>query len=135
MDQIPLVDEQIKDGRKLIERLNEEGVPVTAAAWIKETAGGQWYLYLVTPLVGEDGATKPAYRRITPLIRQWQGEGIWIDPFEVKVVAPSELRGQAIADVQRQNQGRPAPRFEWASLGAFSVEGAYIYPPIAAATR
>ena len=92
MDSIALVEEQIKAGQKLVERLNREKIPVVAAAWIKQSEGSQWYLFLVTPLVGEDRATKLAYHRITPVIRQVHGEGFEIDPFEVKVVGPAALR-------------------------------------------
>ena len=55
MDQATLVDMQIEDGRRLVERLVGAGVPVTVAAWVKESESGWWYLYLVTPLVVGDG--------------------------------------------------------------------------------
>ncbi len=61
VDSIALVGEQINAGRKLIERLKGAGIPVSAAAWVKPTERFHWYLYLVTPLVGEDGAKKLAY--------------------------------------------------------------------------
>jgi hypothetical protein len=128
MDQIPLVEEQIRDGEKLVELLNAEGIPVLAAAWIKEYEGRQWYLYLVTPLVREDGGTRLAYARVTPAIRRLQEAGLSIDPFEVKVVSPSEPAGAAIAEVQRQFPGRQALRYGSISLRGWSVEGAYTYP-------
>jgi hypothetical protein len=129
VDQVALVDEQIKAGQKLVERLNGEGIPVAAAAWIKEAESGQWYFYLVTSLVGEDGAKKPAYRRVTPAIRQLQSEGVWLDPFEVKVIGPTDPVAQAILDVQRVYPGgRLATRYGGASLGGLSIDGAYLYP-------
>ncbi len=127
MDQIVLVEEQIKAGQKLIELLNEEGIPVLAGGWIKESEGGQ-YLYLVTPLVGEDGATKPAYRRIVPVIRRMQEIGLWIDPFEVKVVGPTEPLAQAIMEVQRRYPGRQGICYGITSLAELPIDGAYIYP-------
>lgn len=134
MDSLALVDEQIKAGRDLFERLNREEIPVNAAAWVKEGDGGQWYLYLVTPLVGEDGMTKPSYRRITPVVRRMQEEGFWIDPFEVKVVGPSDPVGEDIADIHRRYPGRMATRYGGASLGGLAIDGAYIYPALPAAT-
>jgi hypothetical protein len=128
VDQIALVEEQIRDGQKLVEQLNGEGVPVSAAAWVKESEGGQWYLYLVTSLVREDGATKPAYRRVTGVIRRLQGDGLWIDPFEVKVIGPTDPVGEAIVEAQQRYPGRMATRYAGASLGGLSIEGAYIYP-------
>ena len=132
MDSMALVEEQIKAGQKLVERLNREHIPVSAAAWIKASEGSQWYLYLVTPLVGEDRATKPAYRRVSPVIRQVQAEGFWIDPFEVKVIGPTAVTGEAIAEVQRRHPGGLGIRYAGATLGELSIEGAYIYPPAAA---
>ena len=49
----------------------------------------------MTPLVSEDGAKKPAFRRVIPVIRRLQEEGFWIDLFEVKVVGPTEPVGEA----------------------------------------
>src|SRR5215472_13928460 len=72
VDSFALVGEQIEAGQKLLERLHGAGIPVTAAAWAKPAEKVQWYLYLVTPLVGEDRAVKPAFRQILPVVRELQ---------------------------------------------------------------
>src|SRR5262245_47507467 len=77
MDQSILVDEQINDGKRLFDRLAEEGVAVTAACWLKESESGWWHLYIATPLVGEDGGKKQAYRRMNEVIRQTP-ENAWL---------------------------------------------------------
>jgi hypothetical protein len=41
MDYVPLVEDQIEDGRRLIARLVAEGFKVTAASWIWDTEDGQ----------------------------------------------------------------------------------------------
>jgi hypothetical protein len=128
VDQIALVEEQIRAGQKLVERLNREDVPVLAAAWVNESESGRWYLYLVTPLVGDEGGTRPAYKRVLAVVRRLQAEGLWIDPLEVKVVSPTNPVGEAIAEAQPQQAGRGASRYGGASLGGLSVEGAYVYP-------
>jgi hypothetical protein len=130
MDQIPLVTEQIQAGRKVIERLTANGIPVRAAGWVKESDRWQWYLYLVTPLVSGDGATTPAYRCIIAVLRGG-AQPPEIDPFQIKVVGPSEPVGQAILDAQR-HAGRPWG-FGGTSLGGVSVDGAYFYPPLVTA--
>ena len=130
MDQIPLVTEQIEGGRKLVERLVENGIAVTAADWVKESDGWQWHLYLVTPLVGEDGATTPAYRRILAVLRT--GPPPEIDPFLIKVVGPTKPVGQAILDAQRHGS-RLWGGYGGTSLGGMSVDGAYVYPPLVTA--
>ncbi len=100
MDQGTLVGDQITEGQKVIGRLVENGVPVTAACWMKESDGGIWFLYLVTPLVGEDGGTRPAYRRINDVIRALP-QPLGIDPFHIKAVGPSEPAARIAVDQLR----------------------------------
>ena len=50
MAQATLVDMRITEGQRLLHRLAQAEVPVTAAAWVSESESGDWYLYLVTPL-------------------------------------------------------------------------------------
>ena len=133
MDQGILVDARIADGQKLITRLAENGVPVLAACWMKESDGGLWFLYLVTPLVGKDGATTPAYRRINAVIRALP-EPPGIDPWWIKAVGPSEPVGLALLDIQRRHPGKLPSWYDGARLGDVSIDTAYIYaPPVAAA--
>jgi hypothetical protein len=133
MDQAPLVEGQITEGQKLIDRLNEAGVPVIAAAWVNESDGGVWYLYLVTPLVSDEGDTRAVYRRIRE-VRQTMPPSVWIGPFQIKVVGPTEQVAQAIAKAQQRYLGGRAGWYSLGSLGMMSIEGAYIYPPLVPAS-
>ncbi len=120
---------QIQDGQRVLDRLVREGVGVTAAAWIKESESGQWYLYLGTPLVSEDGGKRPAYHRVNTVIRAMQKEGFWFDPFQIKVIGP---HNPIAKDLAAQRQRRPPRVPTWFSghqLGELAVEGAWIYPP------
>jgi hypothetical protein len=133
VDAIALVDEQLKAGRKLLERLQGVGIPVTAAAWVKPTERFQWYLYLVTPLVGEDGRKKPAYRQILPIVQELQGEGAWIDVFDVTPIGLTSATGKAIAETSRQqNPIRVATPLRRPLSGDLSIDGAYVYAPVPA---
>jgi len=120
---------QIKDGLRLINRLGREGVTVKAAAWVKENESGQWYLYLATPLVGEDDATRPAYRRVNNVVRDMQEDGFWIDPFEIKVIGPHDPIARDILAHRSSHPARIPTRFQGARLGELAVDEAYIYPP------
>jgi hypothetical protein len=131
MDQGTLVSMQIEDGQRLLARLVEGGVPVTAAAWVKEEESGMWYLYLATPLVGEDTGTLPAYRRVNAVIRALP-EPLGVGPFEIKVVAPSSPIGKALRDLQRRAHGSSPYYYRGTRLGDLSIEGAYVYPPVPA---
>ena len=130
MAQATLVEMQIKEGQILIERLAHEGIAVTAAGWVKEGESGDWYLYLATPLVGEDGGTKAAYRRINAVIRRMEEEGFGMDPFEKKVIGPHDPIARAMVAHREARPGGPPTRFHGNRLGVLDVEEAYIYPPL-----
>lgn len=123
MDKGTLVEKQIEDGRLLIDRLRAEGVSVTAAAWIKESESGWWYLYLATPLVGPGGAKTPAYRRVNAVLRE-MAEPLWVEPLDIKVVGPDSPVGKALHELQQRYPGR----YGGPTLGGLGIEGAYIYP-------
>jgi hypothetical protein len=129
MDQGPLVEMQLEDGQRLLDQLAAEGVAVTAAFWAKESEYGEWYLYLVTPLVGEDGATLPAYRRVNGVTDELRREGLGIDPFEVKVIGPSDPIAKAVVATRDRSPGKRPTRFRGSRLGELDVEEAYIYHP------
>jgi hypothetical protein len=131
MDQEALVTEQIEDGKRFLERLVAEGVPVTAAFWVKESENGRWYLYIATPLVSEDGDSLEAYRRINAVFRQMP-EPFGIGPFRFRAVAPSSPVGEAVVYWQKHYPGKGSFYYPGYRLGDVNVEGAYIYRPIPA---
>jgi hypothetical protein len=134
MDHGTLLGDPIPEGRELIDRLIENGVPVTAACWMKESDGGLWFLYLATPLVGEEGGKRPAYGRINEVLREMP-QPLGIDPVQIKVVRPSGAVAQAILELQRRYPGRRLGWYDGASIGGVSIDRACIYPPVLAATR
>ncbi len=129
MAQAALVETQIKEGQTLIYRLAWEGVAVTAASWIKESESGDWHLYLATPLVGEDEATRPAYRRVNAVIREMKKEGFGMDLFAIKVIgAHDPIAKEMVANRRSRPAGPPTP-LGGSRLGELAVEEAFIYPP------
>ena len=128
MAQAMLVEMQIKDGQSLIDRLTREGVAVTAASWVNESESGDWYLYLATPLVRKDGATRRAYGRVNAVIREMQKEGLWID-VDKKVIAPDDPIAKDLAANRRSRPAGPPNLFHGSRLGELDIEEAYIYPP------
>jgi hypothetical protein len=129
MGQTTLVDLQLKSGQWFIDRLLGKGIPVTVAGWVKESESGDWYLYLATPLVGQEGAKRTAYRRVNEVIREMQRDGFWNDPFAIKVINPHDSIAR---DMEAHRARRPAPiptPFRGTRLGDLEVEEAYIYPP------
>ena len=128
MAKAALVEMQIKEGPTLLERLHHEGIAVTAAGWVKESESGDWYLYLATPLVGEDGGTRSAYGRVNAVIRKMEDEGFRMDPFDKKVIGPNDPIARDMAAHRQARPGGPPTLFRGSRLGALYVEEAYIYP-------
>jgi hypothetical protein len=129
MAQATLVEMQINEGQTLLDRLGHEGIAVTAAGWLKESDSGDWYLYLATPLVGKDGATRQAYGRINAVIRRMEEEGFTMDPFDKKVIGPDDPIARDLAAHRQARPGGPPTPFRGSRLGDQYVEEAYIYPP------
>src|SRR4051812_20518812 len=124
MAQTLLVEMQITDGQHLIERLNRGAVTVTAAAWVLESDGGDWYLYLVPPLVGEDGATRPAYQHVNSVIREMEKEGMEIE-VEKKVIG---LDDPIAKDLVAYRDSHPSKKPTWFlgwRLGDLPIEAAF----------
>ncbi len=134
MDQGPLVAFQRDDGQRLLDRLVEDGVPVTGACWLKESDDGQWFLFIATPLVRDDGPSKPAYRAIGSVLDNIP-QPFGIDSLEIKVVPSDDLLAQAIHEFHKQYPGRTVPLFGAGSFGGLSIDGIYIYPPIRTPVR
>jgi hypothetical protein len=134
MGQGSLVEMLIDDGKRLIDRLSEEGVAVTAACWLKEAEDSQWFLYLATPLVSEEGATKAAYRRVNTVIRQMP-QPFWIDSLEIKLVGAGSPLARAVQDLHSRYPGPSPIPYRGSQLGDINIEAASIYPPVATPVR
>jgi hypothetical protein len=128
MDTDTLVEKLIDDGRKLIEELPQRGFEVAAAFWVKSSEDAPWRFYIVSPIVDTEGLTK-AYRRLHPLVRAMP-QPFWIDPLEIKLIAPSDALARDVLAVQRRSGGPQVSPIRWGGqkLGNVSIEGTYIYP-------
>jgi hypothetical protein len=133
MDQTPLVEEQIAEGKRLLEWLAEAGFPVTVAGWVRETQRWDWHLYLVSPVV-EDQGIRIALRRIRTLIQQMP-QPLRLGRFDLMVVGSHKPLGEALVDLQRHHPGKSYFHFGGSQLNCVEVEAVYIYPPVALAEQ
>jgi hypothetical protein len=129
MAQATLVEMQIKEGQTLLDRLAHEGIVVTAAAWVKESDTGDWYLYLATPLVSEERGKREAYGRVNAVLRKMEEEGFRRDPFDKKVIGPHDPIAKDMIAHRKTRPGGPPTPFRGIRLGELYVDEAYIYPP------
>jgi hypothetical protein len=128
MDQGTLVEMQIEDGQRLIDELTRNGIAVTGAFWAKEADTGEWFLYLATPLVGEGGATRTAYRRINTVIREMPREQVAISPLEVKAIGPDDPVAKAVVSLRDRYSRKVPIRLRERRLGELAVDDVLVYP-------
>ncbi len=137
MDQETVVSEQTESGRRLMEKLPEEGFEVRVAFWAKRTDEETWYLYLASPFVDEHGPTV-AYRRVFDVMRQMSD--LWIEPLEVRVIGINDSLTEAVLAVMKPKvpdgkfavrHPKPYPgmtRLGNSALSRLDIVGAYVYP-------
>jgi hypothetical protein len=139
MDQGAVVSEQTEGGMRLIEELSASGFDVRFAFWAKPTDEGKWFLYLVSPMVDDQGPAA-AYRLVLGTLRT--KPDLWIDPFEIRVIGlndsladaaraatkPKIPNGPFVGQNPRPHSGMT--RFNGSTFGGLSIDGAYIYPPM-----
>lgn len=125
MDQGTLVGPHVDDGRRLIERLIADGVPVLAAAWLKPSEEGSWVLYIVTPLV-DDRGLHDAYLQVHGALSRIESAGL--TTANIRFVGTRDPLAEVLESILQQ---RPKSRgISWAGprLADIQVDDAYIYP-------
>ena len=130
MDQGTLVENQIDDGARIVEKLRESGFDVVAAWWMKSSEEGLWFLYIASKEVAEKGIAA-AYRTVHTVMH---GLGqLWVDRFEVKLVGPENPITKDVLDILARYRGALATRYGGKRLGNVSIDDSYIYPPVVVA--
>ncbi|MBS0266132.1 MAG: hypothetical protein JSS02_29655 [Planctomycetes bacterium] len=130
MDTITLVENQIDDGQRLLDRLAQPDshFPVLVAAWVKPESDDEespWTLYIASPLVDEGGPAA-AYREVNRARRSI--EGFWISDSEIKLIGANHPFTKGLQELLLRYPGRTATRSRRASLGGTPMEEVYVYP-------
>ncbi len=119
MAQGSLVDQQIYEGRRFLERFAADGNPVRAACWVK-TEDGAWYLYVASDLYDQGDA----YGAVESSIRKIPDCAIYGS--DIKMISPSNpIAKDVMARMARHPAGLAIGH---ARLGSLDVEEAIIYP-------
>ena len=124
MDQATLVGHQIDDVTRLVNQLKRDGFDLKAAFWLYTSEADQWYLYLASAVVDQKGiaeAYKAAYRAMKQL------PALWIDRYQVKLVAPDDPVAKAVIDFLSEQRAPLPMRVRGMHLGEVYIEDAYIY--------
>jgi hypothetical protein len=120
-----LVENQIDDGRKLLDRLAEAGFVVRAACWLKPVEVDRWSLYIATPAVDEKGPLK-AYGQVIPVLESLGDE--WITSSDVTLVGAKHPIVKEALDILRRYPHRTPIRPPRSVLGGIPIEEVYVYP-------
>lgn len=124
MGQKALVTEQIDAGERLIRGFTKT-FPVSAAFWLMARESDEWYFYLASDQIN-DANVDLAYGEVLRLVRP--NQSLWIDPFQVKVVATDAPVAKAALDVMRKYPAQIPTRYHGRLFGDLSVDEVYIYP-------
>ncbi len=137
MDQIALVEPPLDLGRQVVEKLKAHSFPIDVAFWAKPEDDFQWYLYVSSSAVDQNGSIE-SYKLIDQVLREIpDGWGLWNG---VRLLRTDDSITTAVRNVltPRAPQTpfavlppRPYPgmtRFGGKNLGGLSVEGAIFYP-------
>lgn len=122
MDTATLVNEQIIDGKKLVDRLRNVGLDVSVAFWALTTEDETWHLYIASRLVDEDGLAA-AYRRFYGELTQSQVQ--WVSRSDIKLISTTSLIANEAVKYQDPTF---ATRFGGRMLGNMVIDEALIYP-------
>lgn len=125
MDTDTLVEDQIEDGRKLIDLLAQKDLDVTAACWVKTSEEGRWFFYITSKLVEEEGLAA-AYRKVYGVLQLI--ESTWVSMSDVKLIGRGNPIAKDVLDIYRRYPARIPTRYRRPELGDVAIEEAYIYP-------
>lgn len=125
MDTIALVENQIEEGQRLLDRLEENGIAVRAACWVKPIDRDRWMLYIATPIWDEKGPLD-AYGQLTP-VHQSLGND-WITGSDVTLVGEKDPMVKDARDLLRRFPHRAPIRSPLPMLGRIPVEDVFVYP-------
>ncbi len=78
-----LVIEQINEGKRFLGKLDEGGIKVRAACWIKSAEGERWRLYVASPVMDESPGIEP-YHRVLRVLRSLGPD--WITSSDVELL-------------------------------------------------
>ena len=123
-----LVTERIDAGAEFVRDFNDY-VPVSVAFWVVSAESDDVFLYVASDDI-DDRNVDVAYGEVLRTLTGKRSQ--WLDPFQIKLLNSSDPIAQ---DAIRIRDRYPAPlvtRYGGSSLGGISIDGARIYPPIAA---
>jgi hypothetical protein len=122
MDQGPLVEERIVDGRRFVERFAADGNPVQAAFWAKAEEE-YWFLYVVTEQYERDGPAA-TYRAVGTSLDKLGASSL--SGSEIKAIGPHNPIAKDVLAIVARHPGRLVTGSR--TLGSVAFEQTLVYP-------
>jgi hypothetical protein len=123
-----LVNEQIDAGAEFVLDFNDY-VPVSVAFWVVSAESDDVFLYISSDGIN-DSNVDVAYGEVLRKVRGKRSQ--WLDPFQIKLVNSSDPIAQQATEIRDRYPAPAVTRYGGSSLGGTSIDGACIYPPVAA---
>ncbi len=128
-----LVNEQIDAGADFVRDFNDY-LAVSVACWVIPAESDDVFLYIASDDI-DDSNFDVAYGEV---LRRLSGKkSRWLDPFQIKLVNSSDPIAHDAIEIRDRYPAPLVTRYGGSSIGGMSIDGACIYPTVAAlkATR
>ncbi|OCR00321.1 hypothetical protein BCD67_25310 [Oscillatoriales cyanobacterium USR001] len=121
-----LVDQEIQDGKRLIDALNQAGLSVNSALWLYLPEKETWRLMLTSPIFDKEGSLK-TYKEIISVFGKVQPE-LKINWMNLVAVSPQHKLIQGLRKLQKDwNFNLLGKRLTNNTVNHIYVDDAYIY--------
>jgi len=126
VDQSTLVEEEIVDGRRFIERFAADGHSVSAAAWIKADEDDPWLLFVATDLYDREGPAA-TYRAAHASLDKL--DDLLISSSRINLISSGGPVAQDLRELSQRHPKRSGFPLRVDRLGSMTAERAYVYSP------
>ena len=121
-----LVDRDIRDGEILLDRLDRDGFPVTAALWFYYSDYEKWSLIIASTLVRTEGPID-AYKKLSISLKQIHERDFGLDSSRIELVKDKDRIPRALSHAVETGMEISGIRFTGNTINGLYVEDAYIY--------
>lgn len=125
MDKPTLVDEDMKAGEVLLNKLDEAEFNVTAALWFYMQDSEEWRLILASPVVDTDGRKK-AYETVQSQLKELDGR-YHLSLRNISLVSPADKLIKLLKSAIKTGEKISHIRFTRNVINNVFIEDAYIY--------
>lgn len=125
VDKTTLVEQDIENGRKLIEALGRINFHIQTALWLYDSESQEWRLTIATPLVDEQGP-RFAYTEIQTVLLSMMPP-LPLSLQNISVISAESKLSKSLKKAIRVPYGSQGMRLTRNVINSIYIEDAYIY--------